>query len=296
MSFNISQRGKKNTYESFDCTISLKCEKVNEVQEKKKKKKTMEKQLQVSPRFHSYLQVFHDQIKTYPVSLVFVVNTFTTFPWPSSSIHPSTLVFPNLKACTRLCTDLYTHTHTHSCFIHTQITQILHTHLQTLVPTLTRSHRTTFNPSCLHNQVVTASKRRSLKRQSCFSATLSLSRVKQAFCWRKLIISQTSKKGLWKVFWCFKTGCVLSLSKIDDFCRLKCLTENVVPNWTSPFTCGGTVRCLPTLKRLVVPVLIINQTPCYRYVNQTLSFRLMWAILDHFESFKTMARCKSAFR
>lgn len=193
-------------------------------------------------------------------------------------LHPSIKpCFPNLKACT--CTDLYTHTHASSTYrLHKY-----HTHLQTHGHIQTHSPRKTFSPSCLDNQVVTASK---MRHSGSVASTEPPETLEVFFSHNFTISGQIGfllkeahhlanfGKVCERFFWCFKSGCVLSLSKIDDFCRLKCLTENVVPNWTSPFTCGAAVRCLPTLKRLAVPVLIINPTLCYRYVNQKLSLML----------------------
>lgn len=205
------------------------------------------------------------------VSCLYCQHLYCLFPWSDSSIHPSIdPCFPKPKACTFTDLDVRTHpSATHRLHNH-------YTHLQTHA--LTHSPRKTFNPfpspqpsrdslqDVRHGRSV-ASAEPPETVELFFSHAFAIS-GQIGFLLKEARHLANFGKVCERFFWCFKAGCVLSLSKIDDLCRLKCLTENVVPDWTSPFTCGATVRCLPTLKRLAVPVLIISPTLCYRYVNQ----------------------------
>lgn len=199
-------------------------------------------------------------------------------PCPGCSIHPSTHVFltwkhtytkhtttgPSISCCIHI--SHYTHT-THAC---------THAHIQTHAPT----GRHTSSPP-LTVPVSTHSSRDSLgdvgdsrsvaswNARVVFEPRFHYLRSK-CFLLKEAHHLANSGKGCERFSDVSNRGCVPPPSKMDDFCRLKCLAENAIPSWTSPFTCEGTVRCHPTLKLLVGPVLIIYSSPRYRYVNQNL--------------------------
>lgn len=133
---------------------------------------------------------------------------------------------------------------------------------------------TTFNHSCLHNQVVMAASKMwetveawpllsLLKCESCFSARLSRSQVKYACCWRHFIISQILERSM-KGFPMFRVQVACCLFQKWMTCvNLSALLE--MQFQAEPFTCVGAFRCYPTLKVFVVSVLIRNFIPCCRY-------------------------------